>query len=154
MTKDLSNGSDQKKSLTDSSSEKEASIKPAVKQPVKPPKPEEKPFEMFINQDLIPGIRKAINEKGLQVGEVSLNNGPIAGITSWNIMCSLENGRRFWLIFSKNNIASTKSITLADSGCEPSLIEPFLIDERKTTLVLLISRILQRLNGQKWLGEN
>ena len=29
-----------------------------------------------------------------------------------------------------------------------------LIDERKMTLALLVSRLVQRLNGQKWLGPN
>ena len=29
-----------------------------------------------------------------------------------------------------------------------------LTDEKKITLALLISRLLQRLNGQKWLGAN
>ncbi|MBM5827354.1 MAG: DUF2996 domain-containing protein, partial [Cyanobacteria bacterium M_surface_7_m2_040] len=27
-------------------------------------------------------------------------------------------------------------------------------DEKKMTLVLLVSRLVQRLNGQKWLGPN
>jgi hypothetical protein len=34
------------------------------------------------------------------------------------------------------------------------LLESFLIDEKRITLALLVSRTVQRLNGQKWLGPN
>ena len=43
---------------------------------------------------------------------------------------------------------------LAESNSDPSIVESFLIDEKKATLSLLISRVLQRLNGQKWIGAN
>jgi hypothetical protein len=33
-------------------------------------------------------------------------------------------------------------------------LESFLIDEKRMSLPLLVSRLLQRLNGQKWLGRN
>jgi len=45
-------------------------------------------------------------------------------------------------------------IALADAGSEPTLLESFLIDEKRMSLALLVSRLLQRLNGQKWLGGN
>jgi len=34
------------------------------------------------------------------------------------------------------------------------LLEPFLIDERKVTLDLMVFGVMQRLNGQKWLERN
>ena len=51
-------------------------------------------------------------------------------------------------------ITSSMVVALAENGSNPSVLESFLIDERKITLQLLISRIMQRLNGQKWLGAN
>ena len=36
----------------------------------------------------------------------------------------------------------------------PATIEPFLLDERKITLDLLVFGVIQRLNAQKWLGGN
>ena len=66
----------------------------------------------------------------------------------------LPPGRRFWLCFDQADITSGKTITLADPGTEPSLLESFLIDEKRMSLALLQSRLLQRLNGQKWLGGN
>jgi len=65
---------------------------------------------------------------------------------------SLPPGRRFWLCFNDDSINAGKTIALADPGTEPSLLESFLIDEKRMSLPLLLSRLLQRLNGQKWLG--
>ena len=67
---------------------------------------------------------------------------------------TLSDQRRFWLCFVSDDINSAKTIALAESGSEPSLLESFLIDEKKMTLALLVSRLVQRLNGQKWLGPN
>ncbi|MDE5116328.1 MAG: DUF2996 domain-containing protein, partial [Trichodesmium sp. St2_bin2_1] len=36
----------------------------------------------------------------------------------------------------------------------PATLEPFLIDERKITLNLLVFGVIQRLNAQKWLSLN
>jgi hypothetical protein len=66
----------------------------------------------------------------------------------------LPGQRRFWLCLTEPDIQSAKSVALAEAGAEPSLLESFLIDERKMTLPLLVSRLVQRLNGQKWLGPN
>lgn len=122
----------------------------------KPPKPEDKPFEAFINEEFIPNLIKALAEKGLSKVEIKLENGdrPIAGGKCWKVIGEISQGRRFWLCFDTNKITSAKVIALAEFGGEPSVLESFLIDERKTTLALLISRLLQRLNGQKWLGAN
>ena len=79
---------------------------------------------------------------------------PVVGGNCWMVFCEMSEQRKFWLCFSKNMITSDKTILLAESNSEPSIVESFLIDEKKTTLSLLISRVLQRLNGQKWFGKN
>ena len=66
----------------------------------------------------------------------------------------LPSDRRFWIWFEHDSITSGKTIALAESGSDPSLLESFLIDEKRITLALLESRLLQRLNGQKWFGGN
>ena len=66
----------------------------------------------------------------------------------------LPSDRRFWLCFESDSIASGKTIALAETGSDPSLLESFLIDEKRINLALLQSRLLQRLNGQKWFGGN
>jgi hypothetical protein len=110
----------------------------------KPPKLEDKPFETFINDDFLTGLRQGLAAHGIVPTSLELVEGerPVVG------------GRRFWLCFNEAAIQSGKTIALADPGTEPSLIESFLIDEKRITLPLLLSRLLQRLNGQKWLGGN
>ena len=126
------------------------------KKPVKPPKLEDKPFDEFINKFFIPGLKKSILEKGPNVIEIKLieGNRPVVGGRCWMVYCELEDDRKFWLCFNKELITSDKTILLAESKSEPSIVESFLIDEKKTTLPLLISRVMQRLNGQKWIGAN
>ena len=138
---------------SDSSNSKE---NPLPKKPVKPPKVEDKPFDEFINNHFIPVLTKSITEKGTDIKEIKLINGerPVVGGQCWMIFCELIDDRKFWLCFNKNIISSDKTILLSESNSEPSIVESFLIDEKKTTLPLLISRVLQRLNGQKWFGAN
>ena len=124
--------------------------------PIKPPKLEDKPFEEFINQYFIPGLKKSILDKGTAVNDIKLikGNRPVVGGSCWMVFCQLSEQRQFWLCFNKPLITSDKTILLAESNSDPSIVESFLIDEKKTTLPLLISRVLQRLNGQKWIGPN
>tara|TARA_B100000700_G_scaffold233007_1_gene258099 strand:+ start:99 stop:599 length:501 start_codon:yes stop_codon:yes gene_type:complete len=128
---------------------------PEVK-PEKPKKPEEKPFKEFIKNHLLPELKKSLEDKGLTILKIESQEGkmPVIEIDSYMVFVEFVTGRRFWVIFTKEDITSKKLICLAEPGSKPSLIESFLIDEKKSTLVLLVSRILQRLNGQKWLGPN
>ncbi len=149
-----------KDSNTSDKPEKSSSINkdsPAIsKKPVKPPKLEDKPFKEFISNYLIPGLKASIEDKGSVVSEIKLIEGtrPVVGGNCWIVFCELSEQRKFWLCFSKDIITSDKTILLAESNSNPSIVESFLIDEKKTTLPLLISRVLQRLNGQKWIGPN
>ena len=126
------------------------------KKPIKPPKLEDKAFNEFITNHFIPGLKSSIEEKGTLVSNIKLIKGerPVVGGICWMVFCEISNQRKFWLCFNSEIISSDKTILLAESNSEPSIVESFLIDEKKTTLPLLISRVLQRLNGQKWFGGN
>ena len=117
---------------------------------------EKKPFQEFINLHLIPALVEEINQRGLGINYINLKNTnrPIAGDKCWVINCEIKETCSFWLSFEKEDISSLKSISLSKPNQEPSIIESFLIDEKRITLKLIISRILQRLNGQKLLGVN
>jgi len=117
---------------------------------------EKKPFQEFVNVYLIPGLIKEINQRGLEINNINLENTnrPIAGDKCWVINCEIRNTCNFWLSFEKEDISSLKSISLSKPNQKPSIIESFLIDEKRITLKLIISRILQRLNGQKLIGVN
>ena len=117
---------------------------------------EKKPFQEFINIHLIPALTEEIKQRGLEITNINLKNTnrPIAGDKCWVIYCEIKNTCIFWLSFEKEDISSVKSISLSKPNQKPSIIESFLIDEKRITLKLIISRVLQRLNGQKLIGVN
>ena len=117
---------------------------------------EKKPFQEFINIHLIPALTEEINQRGLEINNINLKNTnrPIAGDKCWVINCEIKDICCFWLSFEKEDISSLKSISLSKPNQKPSIIESFLIDEKRITLKLIISRVLQRLNGQKLIGVN
>ena len=154
---DKNNGNSQ------SNSASKVGIKNEIDTPIKPiakPKKElpieKKPFQEFINIHLIPALIEEINQKGLEINNINLTNTnrPIAGDKCWVINCEIKDTCNFWLSFEKDDISSLKSISLSKPNQKPSIIESFLIDEKRITLKLIISRVLQRLNGQKLIGVN
>ncbi len=154
---DIKNGNSQGNSAS------KVVIKNEIDTPVKPitkPKKElpieKKPFQEFINIHLIPALVEEINQRGLEINNINLTNTtrPIAGDKCWVINCEIKDICNFWLSFEKDDITSLKSISLSRPNQKPSIIESFLIDEKRITLKLIISRVLQRLNGQKLIGVN
>ena len=127
-----------------------------IPQPKKELPVEKKPFQEFINIHLIPALTEEIKQRGLEIININLKNTnrPIAGDKCWVIYCEIKNTCIFWLSFEKEDISSVKSISLSKPNQKPSIIESFLIDEKRITLKLIISRVLQRLNGQKLIGVN
>ncbi|MBD2445421.1 MAG: DUF2996 domain-containing protein [Dolichospermum sp.] len=126
----------------------------------KPPALEDKPFEEFMQQHYIPALQEAITKEG--VPDVKLTFAKqkysIIGFTSaeecWQVIGSWQGGQRqFNVYFPEENIQGKKGFS-CNEGKKPSTLESFLIDERKITLDLLVSRLVYRLNGQKWLGRN
>ena len=117
---------------------------------------EKKPFQEFINIHLIPELKEEINQRGLEINNIDLKNTkrPIAGDKCWVLNCEIKDTCNFWLSFEQEDISSLKSISLSKPSQKPSIIESFLIDEKRITLKLIISRVIQRLNGQKLIGVN
>ena len=150
-------------SISQNNSSPKVDIKNGNDIPVKNiPKPkkelpiEKKPFQEFVNVHLIPSLIEEINQRGLEINYINLQNTnrPIAGDKCWVINCEIKDTCNFWLSFEKDDISSLKSISLSKPNQTPSIIESFLIDEKRITLKLIISRVLQRLNGQKLIGVN
>jgi hypothetical protein len=136
-----------------------AAAKAAAKKE-KAPAVENKPFVEFIQQDYLPAVQKAISEQGVPDLQLSFAKQklPITGFESaeeyWQIVGSWQNGRRqFNLYFPDEDIQGKKGFS-CNEGKKPSTLESFLIDERRITLDLLVFGLVQRLNGQKWLGRN
>lgn len=131
-----------------------AAEKPAAK--AKPPAVEDKPFAEFVPEIFLPALAKEMQAYGGPSPELSFEQAPmpVVGSDCWVVKGCMPRGRRFWLCFTTTDIHGPKTFSLAESGSEPTLLESFLIDERKATLPLLVSRVVSRLNGQKWLGPN
>ncbi|MDZ8107756.1 MAG: DUF2996 domain-containing protein [Nostoc sp. DedQUE12a] len=126
----------------------------------KAPSVEDKPFVEFIEQDYLPALQKAIAQQGVKDLKVAFakQKVPIKGFESaeesWQVIGSLQNGLyNFNLYFPEEDIQGKKGFS-CNEGKQPSTLESFLIDERKTTLDLLVYGLVQRLDGQKWLGIN
>lgn len=107
-------------------------------------------------QLLLPALIREVEAYGGPAPELSFEQGPmpVVGSPCWMVKGSLGSDRRFWLCFTAAELTSAKTIAVSEGGGDPSLLESFLIDERKITLALIVSRLVQRLNGQKWLGPN
>ncbi|MDZ8050917.1 MAG: DUF2996 domain-containing protein [Aulosira sp. ZfuVER01] len=139
--------------------EKPAAAKAAAKKE-KAPAVEDKPFVEFIQQEYLPAVQKAITQQGVSDLQLSFakQKVPITGFESseecWQLIGSWQEGlRQFNLYFPEEDIQGKKGFS-CNEGKKPSTLESFLIDERKITLDLLVFGLVQRLNGQKWLGRN
>jgi len=157
MNKDINNGNSESNSISKVTSKNEIAtpVKP-VSKPKKELPIEKKPFQEFINIHLIPELIEEIKQRGFEINNINLSNTnrPIAGDKCWVINCEIKDTCNFWLSFEKEDISSLKSISLSKPNQNPSIIESFLIDEKRITLKLIVSRVLQRLNGQKLIGVN
>jgi hypothetical protein len=139
---------------------KPAAAKPAAAKKEKAPSVEDKPFVEFMEQDYLPALQKAIAQEGVKDLQLSFAKQklPIAGFQSaeecWQVIGSWQNGQRqFNVYFPDEDIQGKKGFS-CNEGKRTSTLESFLIDERKITLDMLVSRLVYRLNGQKWLGRN
>lgn len=142
----------------DADGEKPAAAKAAKKE--KAPAVEDKPFVEFMQQDYLPALQNAIAKVGVKDVQLSFakQKVSITGFETaeecWQVLGKLQNGlRQFNLYFLEEDIQGKKAFSCYE-GKKPSTLESFLIDERKITLDLMVYGILQRLNGQKWLGIN
>jgi hypothetical protein len=126
----------------------------------KAPAVEDQPFEEFIQQAYLPALQQAIAQQG--VTDLHLNfvkqKYDLIGFDfqeeCWQVVGIWQKGlRQFNLYFPEANIQGQKGFS-CNEGKRPSTLESFLIDERKITLDMLVTRLVYRLNGQKWLGRN
>ncbi len=108
---------------------------------------EDKPFPEFISQDYLPALEKAFAAKSVSDLELSFANNQIAG--QW-----LKGQRNFTVYFAQADLNSARAFSCSTGKVAPSTLEPFLVDERKITLDLLVFGVIQRINAQKWFGSN
>jgi hypothetical protein len=127
----------------------------------KPPAPEDKPFNEFIEQEYLPSLKSAFAKEGIEDVELAFVQDKIniPGLNKaeacWQVAGSWKDGdRQFKVYFPEQDINKQKGFTCATNGAKASTLESFMIDERKVTLDLLVFYTMQRLNAQKWLTRN
>ncbi|NJK30658.1 MAG: DUF2996 domain-containing protein [Acaryochloridaceae cyanobacterium CSU_3_4] len=108
---------------------------------------EDKPFNEFIQQDYLPALEKAFAAQQVKDLQLSFTEDQVMG--KW-----LGDQRQFTVYFPEGDINKQRAFSWSNTDSDPSTIEPFLIDERKMTLDLLVFGVIQRLNAQKWFGNN
>lgn len=127
----------------------------------KAPGVETKPFSDFIQDDFLPALKVALTKYGIDDLALKLVNQKVAvtGMSQvgscWQVVGSWMGGKRqFNVYFPKEDIQSDRAFSCCSNAVQASVLEPFLIDERKITLELMVFGVIQRLNGQKWLSLN
>ncbi|MEM6503092.1 MAG: DUF2996 domain-containing protein [Cyanobacteria bacterium P01_C01_bin.89] len=135
--------------------------KPAAKKKAKPPKLEDKPFNEFMKEHYLPELEKVLAEQGIDDLTLSFVKEPVAvgglpgaGLCSQVVGNWFGGDREFRVYFPKDDIKGIKTFSYAETGSSSSILESFLIDERKITLDLLVSGVVLRLQAQKWIGRN
>jgi hypothetical protein len=135
-----------------------AAPKAAAAAKEKAPKPEDKPFGEFIQTEFLPSLQKSLTARGvagltLQFTEATV---PIQGLeaNTCHQVIGIWGDREFRVYFPKEDINATKGFSYTEKGGRHSTFEPFLIDERKATLELLVTAVALRLRAQKWIERN
>lgn len=108
---------------------------------------EDKPFGEFVHDHFLPALAKAFAEREYQDLELSFVSNQLTG--KWD-----DGQKQFTLYFPDGDIQGRKAFSESTNGVPASTIEPFLIDERKVSLDLLVFGVIQRINAQKWFGQN
>jgi Protein of unknown function (DUF2996) len=108
---------------------------------------EDKPFGDFISQDYLPALEKAFASKNVSDLKLSFNSKQVSG--QW-----MDGQRQFTVYFPQESINAQRAFSCTIGKTAASTIEPFLGDERKITLDLLVFGVIQRVNAQKWFGNN
>lgn len=134
------------KAKADSGDGGSAPAKGAAKKEKKPAV-EDKPFAEFIQQDYLPALEAAFAKQNIQDLQLSFTDNQVVG--SWQ-----QGQRQFQVYFPDADINGQRAFGWSSNGRTRSTIEPFLIDERKISLDLMVFGVIQRLNAQKWFGNN
>jgi hypothetical protein len=129
----------------------------------KAPAVEDKPLPDFMAQDCLPALTEALKQGGLAQVDLTFQQRPIAvrGYSStadcWQLQGQWQadgQARQFNVYFFDGSLQGQRGYSASIGDRTPGTMESFRIDERKMSLALLVSGVLQRLNGQKWLARN
>ncbi|MBD2577833.1 DUF2996 domain-containing protein [Oscillatoria sp. FACHB-1406] len=136
---------------------------PAAEKAKKPKAPavEDKPFTEFMQQDFLPALQTAAAKEGAKDMNLKFVNEavPIVGASAteacWQVRGSWgRDNYQFNIYFPDADIQGKKGFSFSTNGAKPSILESFMIDERKVSLDLMVLYAVQRLNAEKLLARN
>ena len=139
----------------------DAGTPPAKKE--KPPAIEAKPFQAFIKEHYLPGLKAAFDGAGIDPVDLQLVKQKVEVVgygdapECWQIegkWDTADEKRQFNLYFYTEDIQGQRGFSVTNTASKASTLESFRIDERKVTLDLLLLGVTQRLNSQKWFIRN
>jgi hypothetical protein len=139
-----------------------ADTKPAAKKE-KPPAVEDKSLPEFMEQDCLPMIAEQLEAQGITGLDLTFQKRKIAvrgyetAPECWQIQGQWRahaEAHQFNVYFFDEDLQGQRGFSYSLGGTLPSTMESFRIDERKMSLNLFVSGVLQRLNSQKWLSRN
>jgi hypothetical protein len=134
---------------------------PAKKE--KAPAVEDKALPDFMAQDCLPALQKSLGDKGVAGLDLKFAKQKVAvkgyeaAPECWQVVAQWQvekQPRQFNIYFFDENLQGARGFSYSIGNVKPSTMESFRIDERKMSLDLLVSGVLQRLNSQKWLARN
>jgi len=129
----------------------------------KPPAIEAKPFQAFIGEHYLPGLKAAFEGAGIRPVDLQFVKQKVEVVgyddapECWQIQGkwdATDESRQFNLYFYSDDIQGQRGFSVTNTGSKASTLESFRIDERKVTLDLLLLGVTQRLNSQKWFIRN
>jgi Protein of unknown function (DUF2996) len=129
----------------------------------KPPAIEAKPLPDFMAQDCLPALKQKLESNGINDIDLSFGTAKVTvkgyGSTPdcWQLIGKWQadrQPRQFNIYFFDADLQGQRGFSYSSDGTLPSTMESFRIDERKLSLDLLVSGVLQRLDNQKWLDQN
>jgi len=134
---------------------------PAKKE--KPPAIEAKPFQAFIEEHYLPGLKAAFEDADIRPVDLQFVKQKVEVVgyddapECWQIQGkwdTTDESRQFNVYFYADDIQGQRGFSVTNTGSKASTLESFRIDERKVTLDLLLLGVTQRLNSQKWFVRN
>ena len=156
---------EQVESKTESKPPKAASSDAAAPAPKKekPPAIEAKPFEAFIQEHYLPGLKAAFEAADIRPVDLQFLKQKVQAVgydtapECWQIQGkwdTTDESRQFNVYFYTEDIQGQRGFSVTNTASKASTIESFRIDERKVNLDLLLLGVTQRLNSQKWFIRN
>eukprot|EP00963_Diacronema_lutheri_P002340 scaffold155_cov347-Pavlova_lutheri.AAC.19 len=109
------------------------------------PKPKPKTLPETMEEDIIPGLKEVLSETTADL-KLEFDDNQLCGTF---VSLRNESAYNFWTFFPDGTLEGQRGFAISAYGQPPSIVEPFMVDEKKITPQLVIFWIAKRLKAQK-----